>query len=139
MGVTLHGERSVGFALPDFKPDPMDAKWPPNEVALPMRKGDVYVTTPAAILHGVSTQALRESERSVAIQCRTMLDGPSAQFWNAYKTPLNGLVAKLLAEMMMVMPSLEDVKKAEDEIMALWKAKLPNPPETLTIPMFDDQ
>lgn len=136
MGVTLHGERAVGFVVPSD--DPQNDKWPPNEVTLPMRMGDVYVTTPASILHGVSTRDLSESDRSVALQCRTMLDAPSAQFWNAHKAALNGVVAKLLAEMSLTLPSLEEVKIAQDEIAAKWKTLLPEPPQRITLENIAD-
>lgn len=140
MGVTLHGERAVGFVVPEkVKSAPMEAKWPPDEVTLPMRKGDVYVSTPAAIMHGVSTRQMAESERSVALQCRNLFDAPSAQFWNKYKQPLNGLVAQLLAEHSLTMPSLEEVRAAEAEVLAQWRSKLPDPPATIVLSTLSDE
>jgi hypothetical protein len=134
MGVTLHGERGVAFC----KPDPAASeegklgKWPPDHVMLPMRKGDVYVSTPASILHGVSCHDLGESDRSVAMQCRTLLDGPSAQFWHAHKVQLNAVVAQLLSEMTITMPTLDETLAAEDAVLAKWKAQTPTPaPEKL--------
>lgn len=140
MGVTLHGERAVGFIVPD-KPHPptQTRRQVLEEVTLPMRKGDVYVTTPASILHGVSTRELAESERSVALQCRNLFDAPSAQFWNKYKQPLNALVAQLLADHSLTMPTLEQVRAAEAEVMAEWRAKLPDPPAQIVLPVLSDE
>lgn len=135
MGVTLHGERAVAFVLDRASPPPTDVSGRFfNELSLPMRKGDVYVSTPASIMHGVATRALSTSERSVALQCRTLLDGECAKYWNAHKQALNGVVAKLLAEMTLTMPSAAEVEAAHAEILTAWKAKLPDPPRTIVLP-----
>lgn len=62
MAVTLNGHRTVAFAK--SQADPLE---------LVMHKGDVYLTTPAAILHGIGVPKLSEADRSVALQLRTFL------------------------------------------------------------------
>lgn len=65
MAVTLNGQRTVGFAVEEW--------WPDELMELKMEKGDVYLTSPAAIYHGVGVDEASEDARSVALQLRTYL------------------------------------------------------------------
>jgi len=65
MAVTLNGSRTVAF---------VGAEGPPDElIRFEMKKGDVYLTTPTAILHGIGVKEADEEDRSVALQLRTLL------------------------------------------------------------------
>lgn len=68
MAVTLNGRRTVAFGLP-FSPDGND-----NYAMFEMEKGDIYLTSPTAIYHGIGVPTLAEPERSVALQLRTLLN-----------------------------------------------------------------
>eukprot|EP01102_Stenamoeba_stenopodia_P013547 TRINITY_DN4411_c0_g1_i1.p1 TRINITY_DN4411_c0_g1~~TRINITY_DN4411_c0_g1_i1.p1 ORF type:complete len:387 (-),score=73.57 TRINITY_DN4411_c0_g1_i1:131-1291(-) len=68
MAVTLNGRRSVAFGLP-FADD-----GDTNYATFNMEKGDIYLTSPTAIYHGIGVPDLKEPERSVALQYRTLLN-----------------------------------------------------------------
>jgi len=108
MAVTLHGERTIGFRIPE------------NEFALLMREGDVYVTTPAGILHGISVDKLGTSDRSVAVQCRTLLSGEATSAWAPHSGKLCLLVTELLEKFTLRMPTYEEwlvqFQKMESEL-----------------------
>jgi len=70
MGVTLNGRRKVGFAKGTFDFLEMD-----------MNIGDIYLTTPAAIYHGIGVPTLKEEERSVSLQLRSFLSVDDANEW----------------------------------------------------------
>jgi len=74
MAVTLNGRRTVGFARESCTSES-------DFLLLGMKKGGVYVTTPASILHGISVPDLDEDDRSVALQCRSLLSVEDADFW----------------------------------------------------------
>jgi hypothetical protein len=99
MAVTLNGRRTIGFSksrdtVSDF-----------TEVSIDMQAGDVYVTTPAAILHGISVDNLEVKDRSVALQCRTLLGPESSKYWSKHVTVLCVEVGKLLAQYPIRLPS----------------------------------
>jgi len=111
MAVTLNGRRVIGFSLSineikDFR-----------EVTLAMQPGDVYITTPAGILHGVSMDELTEDERSVAIQCRTLLGAESAKYWCEQVSPLCIEISKLLAKFPLRIPSYDEWEKEHAKLL----------------------
>jgi len=96
MGVTLHGNRSVGFILPGNQ-----------EKTLEMKSGDIYVTTPAGILHGASMKELDSSNLSCALQCRTLLSKSAALVWERHTGSLCCIVSELLSKNNFYLPSKE--------------------------------
>jgi len=77
MAVTLNGHRTIGFGLMGSALGQTGT----SEFPISLAPGDVYVTTPAGILHGISVDNLPKNERSVALQCRTLLSGTGAAVW----------------------------------------------------------
>ncbi|KAL6076429.1 hypothetical protein QOT17_002968 [Balamuthia mandrillaris] len=71
MAVTLHGQRAVAFARPSASEAETSLGFSLLELA--MNKGDVYLTSPTAILHGISVGQRSKEDRSVALQLRTLL------------------------------------------------------------------
>jgi hypothetical protein len=69
MGVTLSGHRTVGFGVKGKEFD---------FFKLPMSAGDVYVSSPAGIFHGIFVDKLSAKEPSLAIQFRTLLSAEAA-------------------------------------------------------------
>jgi len=110
MGVTINGKRDVGFATG------LGHDWPPKFIILKMQEGDCYVSTPAAILHGVATEDMPESEISIAFQCRNLLSGRGAKFWDTNRRSLCGIVAELLAVTDFVIPNITQLKASADVI-----------------------
>jgi len=102
MAVTLNGNRTVGFSKSrnsfcDF-----------SEISLQMQSGDIYVTTPAGIMHGVSMDELSQDERSVALQCRTLLEAKVAQYWAKRVGPLCVEITKVLVQHTLRLPTFEE-------------------------------
>jgi len=88
MAVTLNGNRKVGFMMEE------------GFFEMEMQKGDVYCTCPAAIAHGIGVPELDEDERSVALQCRSLLSVADADVWyvDANSMVLFNAVTKALEE-----------------------------------------
>jgi len=97
MAVTINGCRIVGFSLPGGN----------KEITLAMQPGDVYITTPAGIYHGVEVDELSEDKRSVALQCRTLLGAEGAKYWSQHVGPLCIEISKLLAKFPLKLPSYD--------------------------------
>jgi len=74
MAVTLNGERKVAFVETTQEGY--------NNVILDMQPGDVYVSCPAAIWHGIETRALNKENCSVSLQCRTWLSAEHARVFH---------------------------------------------------------
>eukprot|EP01097_Dermamoeba_algensis_P008489 TRINITY_DN5686_c0_g1_i1.p1 TRINITY_DN5686_c0_g1~~TRINITY_DN5686_c0_g1_i1.p1 ORF type:complete len:391 (-),score=63.69 TRINITY_DN5686_c0_g1_i1:44-1216(-) len=75
MAITLHGERTVGFEV-GFN----------QFLKLPMKPGDVYVTSPAGIIHGISFAKLSTDQRSMAVQFRSLMSADIAKLASEPKT-----------------------------------------------------
>jgi len=108
MAVTLNGRRTVGFSksrnsVSDF-----------TEISLEMQTGDVYATTPAGILHGIEVDKLEVDERSVAIQCRTLLGPEAAKYWSKHVSVLCGEIGKVLEVYPIKLPSYSQWKTEYD-------------------------
>eukprot|EP01102_Stenamoeba_stenopodia_P006924 TRINITY_DN193_c0_g1_i1.p1 TRINITY_DN193_c0_g1~~TRINITY_DN193_c0_g1_i1.p1 ORF type:complete len:358 (+),score=79.40 TRINITY_DN193_c0_g1_i1:1351-2424(+) len=71
MAVTIHGSRTVSFEKSDR-----------STFDLNLKQGDVYLTSPTSVMHGVSVPKLAEEQRSVALQLRTLLDVETANDLN---------------------------------------------------------
>eukprot|EP01098_Paradermamoeba_levis_P005588 TRINITY_DN2352_c0_g1_i2.p1 TRINITY_DN2352_c0_g1~~TRINITY_DN2352_c0_g1_i2.p1 ORF type:complete len:395 (-),score=88.81 TRINITY_DN2352_c0_g1_i2:163-1347(-) len=78
MGVTIHGRRTVAFDLRGGDKKPEGEK---EYLEVEMQKGDIYLTSPTAIRHGVHIPKLSEEERSVALQLRTLFSVSDANEW----------------------------------------------------------
>jgi len=102
MAVTLNGQRMVGFSKGRDSIKTFD------EVTLLMQPGDIYITTPAAIVHGVSMEDLTLNERSVALQCRTLLGNEAAKYWSHHVSPMCIEISKLLAKWPLKLPSYSE-------------------------------
>jgi hypothetical protein len=57
-----------------------------------------------------------ESEISIAFQCRNLLSGKGAKFWNENRRSLCGIVAELLAITDFVIPNITQLKSKAEEI-----------------------
>jgi len=112
MAVTLHGRRSVGFSR--SRSDVSDF----NEIVLDMQAGDVYITTPAGILHGVSVDELSMNDRSVAIQCRTLLGAGSSAYWCKHVGPLCVEIGKVLEKSPLKMPKEKEWRVEYEKLKA---------------------
>ncbi|KAL6074277.1 hypothetical protein QOT17_004306 [Balamuthia mandrillaris] len=98
MGVTLHGERTVAFAIEE---DAEETFQPVQLLELKMKEGTTYLTCPAAIMHAAATKkSLSKSQRSVAVQLRTLFSLEDAKLWEvkARKQVLLGTVLRVLSE-----------------------------------------
>jgi hypothetical protein len=96
MAITLNGERSVGFSKNDLK-----------IIKLEMKKGDIYVTTPAFCFHGVEIK--ENKDKSIAIQFRTLLNPIASKILsNNYKKELNQIINHALEKYNIKIPSYQD-------------------------------
>lgn len=82
-----------------------------------MNSGDVYITNPAAILHGVSVEQLTVEDRSVALQCRTLLPTKSARIWATHIKSLSVIITDLLRSIKLSVPTYEEWKEEFDRII----------------------
>jgi len=102
MAITLNGQRIVGFRVGN---DPLDSVKQYTELAIRMQPGDVYITTPAGIMHGISMDELNIADRSVAIQCRTLLGSEASIAWSKRVPELCVEITKLLDKYPLRMPT----------------------------------
>jgi len=111
MAVTLNGTRTVGFGK----------KYGQTNVEnhlLHLAAGDVYCTTPAGILHGVCTDVLQSENRSVALQCRTLLGSKASKVWNAHTTQLCIIVSKALLQHPIHLPTYTQYEAMYNEMLS---------------------
>jgi hypothetical protein len=130
MAVTLNGRRTVGFALVQSIRSDLN-----REIALDMQAGDVYVTTPSAILHGVSVEELNADDRSLALQCRTLLGPKATNYWAKRVVPLCVEISKLLARFPLRIPTYAEW----EEQYKLLQASLVPPQEKMYLVTQDSR
>jgi len=123
MAVTLNGKRTVSFGIN------MAGNGESSNYNLPLQSGDVYCTTPAGILHGVSTNDLREDDRSVALQCRTLFGNRASKVWNQHSEELCKIVNTTLKEHPTKLPTFNEWKLVYQELLG---EKTPEITSTLT-------
>jgi len=111
MAVTLNGKRTVSFGLS------MTDNGDSIHHNLPLQSGDVYCTTPAGILHGVSTNDLTEEDRSVALQCRTLFGSRASKVWNQHTEELCKIVNTTLKEYPTKLPTYQEWKQVYQELL----------------------
>eukprot|EP01129_Flabellula_baltica_P010662 TRINITY_DN4526_c0_g1_i3.p1 TRINITY_DN4526_c0_g1~~TRINITY_DN4526_c0_g1_i3.p1 ORF type:complete len:327 (-),score=59.94 TRINITY_DN4526_c0_g1_i3:888-1868(-) len=114
MALTLNGSRTVGFwkSLNDI-------------FEMVVTPGNVYMSTPAAIFHAVSTNKLNTQERSISIQFRTFLSVESTKILQEKITPLCSIISEFLADNLLSLPSEEHYH----ETLAIIKSHRTTPTE----------
>lgn len=76
MAVTINGRRAVGLNIGETVDEA--GMFAPKFFEMGMEKGDIYLTSPTSVLHGIHIEKLSEEDRSVALQLRTLVSVETA-------------------------------------------------------------
>eukprot|EP01124_Arcella_intermedia_P035499 TRINITY_DN9063_c0_g1_i1.p2 TRINITY_DN9063_c0_g1~~TRINITY_DN9063_c0_g1_i1.p2 ORF type:complete len:149 (-),score=44.67 TRINITY_DN9063_c0_g1_i1:255-701(-) len=102
LALTLSGHRTVGLVTSSA----------PSEgyqyLLMHMNPGDIYITTPAGVLHGIEMEEMQGNECSVAIQFRWWMAQEVAESWARAQGEMCAAVAEALRAHPLRMPTYEE-------------------------------